>query len=690
MTPEEFERMLAKLGPEMSASLTQHIRAVERGTASASQIEAANKRAANNIESSNRTLKSAYNGLVGYLQRTAKEQQAPLEVGIDAIQTVLNGTKSAFEGIKGPASNFGDYLTQAGKGINFDDIKRGLSNLGSAVTTVASDGFTILAEQLKINYEEFKKVSQSNIILGDGITGLAKSAAESGLPLKQFTRGLQLARRDLSEMGMGAGQATERVASVMGRLQRGSEEYSQSLSALGYSSEEQVALIAQQMANDRAAGVTKKKSDAELARDTFELGKNMKILSDITGKDAKAAMEQARIQSMEADLLAKAEAEGGAEGRAKLAAQLSTMPEEMKKGYLEFVSTGGQAIADAATNVSIQQNPKLMEFYQQQFGILSQGNVNAKAAQQLALDGLEGVAKAARENVGASAQIAMGARLTGDALLQGSTSISNALIRMGQQFGEGTVAATKASADKLAARTDELTKATEEIAKLGTAVQRETQNVLFAPLKMFGEGVESATRIITVFAEKIRNVTPGALQSPALMVAPGPTLPPLPGGTRAPTGRDEVTGTPNLPPTPPPSSRAPTGRNTVTGTPNLPPPPTARALGGEVLPNKTYLVGERGPELLAAREMGTVINNDNAKLMTAFKELSAALVAKKMEDPEASQIPKSDDKHFQTEMLTVLREQIILMRNNLNISSQMLESMDDIYSVQTRIANSKT
>jgi hypothetical protein len=37
----------------------------------------------------------------------------------------------------------------------------------------------------------------------------------------------------------------------------------------------------------------------------------------------------------------------------------------------------------------------------------------------------------------------------------------------------------------------------------------------------------------------------------------------------------------------------------------------------------------------------------------------------------------------------VLREQIVLMRNNLNISSQMLESMDDIYSVQTRIADSR-
>ena len=118
-------------------------------------------------------------------------------------------------------------------------------------------------------------------------------------------------------------------------------------------------------------------------------------------------------------------------------------------------------------------------------------------------------------------------------------------------------------------------------------------------------------------------------------------------------------------------------------------PPAPRALGGDVLPNKTYLVGERGPELLAAREMGTIISNDNTKLMAAFKELSTALVSKKAEDAEPRGMPKADDRNFQAEMLTVLREQIVLMRNNLNISSQMLESMDDIYSVQTRIADSR-
>ena len=145
---------------------------------------------------------------------------------------------------------------------------------------------------------------------------------------------------------------------------------------LGYTVEEQAELGAQVSANLNASGRLRSTSDKEVANITAQYGRDLKILADITGEDAKKAMEKARLQAMEADLLAAAYEKGGPEAVEKLQAQLATMPEAMKKGYMEFVSTGGTAIADAATNVAITQNPKIMEQYRQQYETL--GNANKK------------------------------------------------------------------------------------------------------------------------------------------------------------------------------------------------------------------------------------------------------------------------------------------------------------------------
>ena len=293
------------------------------------------------------------------------------------------------------------------------------------------------------------------------MTELRNRAADAGLDVEQFANAIKNSREELSMMGMGLGEGAKRMGAVNKELRN--SEFGTQLQKLGYSMEEQAQLTAQVMANNNAAGEKRRLSDTEVARQTVEYGKSLKILSDITGEDAKKAMEKARMQAMEADLMAQAMAKGGSEAVLKLQAQLATMPEAMKKGYMEFVSTGGSAVADAATNVAITQNPKIMEQYRQQYETL--GNANKKQHDALIETGqlTEQTGKYALENMENTKQVGLAARMTGDALTGGATNIANGLIVVGTKLKEGATATASKTTEGAAINTAPLDQAVADL-----------------------------------------------------------------------------------------------------------------------------------------------------------------------------------------------------------------------------------
>jgi hypothetical protein len=226
---------------------------------------------------------------------------------------------------------------------------------------------------------------------------------------------------------------------------------------LGFGFKEQAEIAAQTAASLNASGRLRGMSDAEVAKVTAQYGRDLKILQGITGEDAKKKMEEARLKSMEADLLAQAYAKGGAGAVEKLRNQLATMPEAMKQGYMEFVSTGGTAIAHAATNVAISQNPKIMSQYRTMYDTL--GNTSKDASAAMKETGLltAETAKYARDNMNKFQAIGTTARLTSDGLTQGATDIQNGLLLANQTFTKEAVTASIDTADKLRKSGDPLT-----------------------------------------------------------------------------------------------------------------------------------------------------------------------------------------------------------------------------------------
>jgi hypothetical protein len=395
-------------------------------------------------------------GVLGTLADGALDYAKNLQGGASGVQSATAAAVATAKAAGETANITGTLISGAGSALQlfggeFRAAGLGLELFGTAVGVIgkkaadlSAKALEYLGKELDRTQKAYKEVTDTGAVLAGGMTELRNRAADAGLDVEQFANAIKNSREELSMMGMGLGEGAKRMGAVNKELRN--SQFGTQLQKLGYSMEEQAQLTAQVMANNNAAGEKRRLSDTEVARQTAEYGKSLKILSDITGEDAKKAMEKARMQAMEADLMAQAMAEGGSEAVLKLQAQLATMPEALKKGYMEFVSTGGSAVADAATNVAITQNPKIMEQYRQQYNDLSNGAVDQKRALENTGRYTEQTGKYALENMENTKQVGLAARMTGDALTGGATNIANGLIVAGTKLKEGaTDAASKAT-----------------------------------------------------------------------------------------------------------------------------------------------------------------------------------------------------------------------------------------------------
>jgi len=702
---------------EVNRVMTSFGQSVRRTNSSVDSLGRYSNTASNSI-------KTAYSGLVNTLNRAAKEQSQPFEVGIDVMLTGADTISKVLGNFGVEGSAFSKRVGGIGATLSNALSKvPGPLGLLAAGVDVAKDGFSLLAEQLILTYNSFKDITKNGVLLGGGLTEFAGMVDKSGVPMRAFTRGLQLARNDLAQLGMRAGDASQRVASVMGEITANGGELYQQLDALGYSTEEQMQLIAQQMANDRAAGIVRLGGDKAIAAQTVELAKNMRVLSDLTGQDAKQLQEKARVQSLETDLLKKAMQEGGPQAVEKMRKQLEvlqTIPADARKGIIEMLSTGGQA-TDAATNILYSSNSAYREMIQGLNRDLSDPNISPVEAQKRLMASLSRAGTEALESQGSVAdEMSKSARLTGDSTAMAVKSANDAFIQFAVRLKEEAVAPAYDAGKNLAALTDPLTEATAKTAAAGLKFQKDVQATLQLPMKEMAEGISAVSKTLADGSGKLREIFTGLYndyiktgkesedtkKKPEKVgregLEPKPPTPPKVGreGMESPTppkvGREGMES-----PTPPkvgregmepkPKTPAKVGREGMG--------PTPRENGGPVDPNAMYLTGEKGPELLVPKSKATILPNEMLKGLEEIKNLSSVSkimekaisdnsVIKKQFEVMSSQLmnPKNTDT-YQPEMLSLLRQLVMTNSEVKAASSEMVAIMEDILSVQSRMAN---
>jgi hypothetical protein len=500
---------------------------------------------------------------------------------------------------------------------------------------------TVLIEQYRGIVQSFRDVSRSGIVLGGGLFELASIASEAGFGnVKQFAMALDAVRPQLENMGLAGGSAARVIGSTFRDLRENGGELGMQLTGLGYSMNEQVELIGTAMAQNRAAGV----SNANLTKDTIELGKNMRLLSDLTGKDAKRLTEEARQAALRGRVVASLD---GVQLKAYEAAMKGSN-KVFSDALTEVVSPFGDIVTPELSFIASSVTGFREGLDEMKALVQSGADASTITAKRIEIEGK--IQKATtdffRENPFLAAS-GMLQNTTGP--LKGITerldTMNAAIVAPADQIAESQ----RRIAENMALM-DPLLKEYAKTSEAAIKAQNEITQVMSKPVQAVAGGIESLVSTLSSFATKINEITKNLPNITSYRELPGGPNTANPSVLEANRIIEEIR-----------RQREKTS-----------PAPTPRAAGGSILPNQTYLVGERGPELLMSKETGMIMNNADVRQISS--------------DPSAM----LETKTFQNDMRQLMREQILLLRNHLSVSQDLSNTMDSLESIQARIASAAT
>jgi hypothetical protein len=373
---------------------------------------------------------------------------------------------------------------------------KAIPQVGTAlVKTGLKTTISMLSSELNNTIKSYATFNKMGASFADSMTGMRNLSFKAGLTVDQFSSSMSKVEPQLRAMGMNTAGAVEKVSKVafeFGKVQADGSSMRKELRLLGYTTEEQAELAAQVLANMRS-NMTAEKFQAldekEVAKTTRQYAVDLKVLADITGKNAKAAMEEARAKAMEADIMAQLSPEEAE----KFKKAYEAMPDYAKKGFLEYVSSGGTAITDAATNIAMSQNKEFETLIKGTYANIKDAGMSATQVQRVALEGVSAVNKEQERIVKQSggAVINMAARLGASGLDQ-IAGMFNSMLSTGLY--------TKENLDKSYQNAENLMKANDKLTKNVTEFQGNVQGFAVAMSQNIGP-------FLTPFTEALGKAT---------------------------------------------------------------------------------------------------------------------------------------------------------------------------------------
>ena len=425
------------------------------------------------------------------------ESAKKVNMGIDMLNMGVHGASDAvaaaghaLNGIPviGPViSGLGDAASAAAKAA---------ADLASALLKTAND---IFAAEFKKSAQQLHDYTKAGASFAGGMLEMRKIANDSGISIETLSKAALASSADLRTLGLSQGEGVKKLSDGMfaasKTIGRSGNSLRDEMLALGYTYEEQGVMMSQMMALQKAAGNQRAMSDKEIAQKTADYAKDLKVLADITGKDAKKAMEEAQKASMKADIMSQLTPEQAEKFQKAYAA----MPDYAKKGFLEYVSSGGTAITDAATNIAISQNAKVGDLIKGSFDDIKNQSKTASQVQDATLSRAQEAGRAQIElNKSQGAAINMANTLGGG--LQDSADMINKITASGFAPTAEEIAKSRGSATKQAEATDDVTQGYQKVTKATNdfAVQMETlaSQHLDEYAKMLGEAMTKAAEAI--------------------------------------------------------------------------------------------------------------------------------------------------------------------------------------------------
>lgn len=255
--------------------------------------------------------------------------------GVDIINTANQGGANALKSFGAATAGAGGKVGALGAAASVTGEVFGA--LSSITSELAKAGIGFMLAQTKQLIAGFQTMSSVGAVYNGGMMAMVKTSLTAGMTLEQFSKAVSANSANLARTGLGVGEASKRMAAAM---QKGGEAARNGMFALGMGMEDQADAYAVTMASMAGPSGKLKSSNAEVAEQTQEYAKNLKIISTLTGEDIKAKQEKIR-QELDTLFMKQKLDEMEPKQRAKFTDMLKTMNDEQRRQLTERMKYNG-------------------------------------------------------------------------------------------------------------------------------------------------------------------------------------------------------------------------------------------------------------------------------------------------------------------------------------------------------------
>ncbi len=574
---------------------------------------------------------TAMGNLAKNLQGSGSDFQA-----IGSLFNNLAGTAGGvIQGLSSGIQNFGQFLTRFGPvGLM---VGTGLNVLGAAAGAAAGalvklGGFVVevLVTELEKTQRAFFNVSRAGAIFSDGMMGLRTAANSGMLTIEQFASVVSKHSQDIVSAGLGMTEGSKRLG---GALAAGGSNLRRELFNLGFSFEEQGGLVAETMRMIAASGDPLRVSNTVLAKQTQEYAQNVRMMANYTGEDLRRKAEESRKQETTIAFQAKLDSMEASE-RANFQSKFRVLNPQMQQNVMDMMVFGTVINKTGASLMAVN------EPYARSIKSVYQGLTNAQVRGVAGMEQIIATNRDAVRRAGLSNQALAAAQAAGLGGLVGdiASATSNEIEYLRVRTEENRQRAERATVEGMRTE-DELQQNAFKIADGMQSLRLLFEKFLGDNMGVF---VSTMSEFLPVLATTLRDLAVEFSKLKKEMMDAGGFLKWLEGKTKEVTGPNPMEKADKALTIAGALAGALTGAQlgaTIgagTGSVVLPvvgAVPGAligaligligggvlgglggssiidssqpkKAMGGPVSPFKTYLVGERGPELLSMGDMG--------------------------------------------------------------------------------------
>ena len=209
----------------------------------------------------------------------------PIKAGTQVLNTAIDVTTDFVGGLVSAVPVIGGFL-------------KGLVDATGALYKLANEA---LSTQLQKNVDALMEYAKTGIGFTKGMDDMQRVAQLAGMGITEFSEGVTKAKVNLNLLGMSGGDAAERLAKNLGQLNKkgpgGLPSLREEIYKMGFSLNEQIDIAAQYMSQQQALGRLEKMSKEDLAQGTRDYARDLKVIADFTGKEAKEIKEKSRKAS---------------------------------------------------------------------------------------------------------------------------------------------------------------------------------------------------------------------------------------------------------------------------------------------------------------------------------------------------------------------------------------------------------